>query len=80
MSSLGEVLSLVKAQQQDISDLRRQLKMYQTDQQQKMITVVNEVHQVEDRISTRLQSTLAEFSREECIQFLPCQNFSNFLF
>ncbi|RMX51313.1 hypothetical protein pdam_00004685 [Pocillopora damicornis] len=64
-SSLEELLSLLKAQQQDIYDLRKQLKTYQSDQQQKMITVVNEVHQVEERVSSKLQNALAEFSREE---------------
>ena len=34
-----------------------------------MITVVNEVHQVEERVSSKLQNALAEFSREECILF-----------
>lgn len=65
LSSLEELLSLVKAQQQDISDLRKQLKTYQSDQQQEMITVVNEVHQVEERVSSKLQTTLDDFFREE---------------
>ena len=34
-----------------------------------MITVVNEVHQVEERVSSKLHNALAEFSREECILF-----------
>lgn len=68
MSSLGELLSLVKSQQQDISELRQQLNMYQADQQQKMSAVVHEVQMLDERFSTRLGSTLAEFCREESIQ------------
>lgn len=68
LSSLGELLSLVKSQQQDISELRQQLNMYQADQQQKMSAVVHEVQRIDERVSTRLGNTLAEFSKEECIQ------------
>jgi len=69
LSSIGELLHLVKSQQQDISELRQQLNMYQADQQQRMSAVVQEVQMIEERVSTRLGNTLAEFSREECIQF-----------
>lgn len=68
LSSLGELLRLVKSQQQDISELRQQLNMYQADQQQKMSAVVHEVQRIDERVSTRLGNTLAEFSKEECIQ------------
>ena len=60
-------MSLVKAQQKDIHELRQQLNHYQSTQQQQMTTVVHEVQTVEERVSNRLQSTLAEFSKEECI-------------
>ena len=73
MSSLGELLSLVKSQQQDISELRQQLNMYQADQQQKMSAVVREVQTIDERVSTRLGNTLAEFTKEECIQLSPCK-------
>ena len=74
MSSLGELLSLVKSQQQDIIELRQHLKMYQADQQQKMSGLVHEVQLLDERVSTRLGSTLAEFSKEECIQLSPCKH------
>lgn len=73
LSSLGELLSLVKSQQQDISELRQQLNMYQADQQQKMSAVVREVQTIDERVSTRLGNTLAEFTKEECIQLSPCK-------
>ena len=73
MSSLGELLSLVKSQQQDISELRQQLNMYQADQQQKMSAVVREVQTIDERVSTRLGNTLAEFTKEECIHLSPCK-------
>ena len=73
LSSLGELLSLVKSQQQDISALRQQLNMYQADQQQKMSAVVREVQTIDERVSTRLGNTLAEFTKEECIQLSPCK-------
>ena len=73
LSSLGELLSLVKSQQQDISELRQQLNMYQADQQQKMSAVVREVQTIDERVSTRLGNTLAEFTEEECIQLSPCK-------
>ncbi|XP_078367719.1 enhancer of mRNA-decapping protein 4-like isoform X2 [Oculina patagonica] len=65
LSSLGELLSLVKSQQTEISELRQQLNLYQADQQQKMTSVMHEVQMVEERVSTRLGSTLADFSKEE---------------
>lgn len=67
LSSLGELVSLVKAQQKDIQELRQQLNLFQTTQQQKMTTVAHEVQNVEERVSSRLESSLAEFSKEECI-------------
>ena len=73
LSSLGELLSLVKSQQQDISELRQQLNMYQADQQQKMSAVVREVQTIDERVSTRLGNTLAEFTKEECIQLSQCK-------
>jgi len=63
LSSLEELLSLAKAQQREIHDLRQQLNL----QQQKMTTVAHEVQVVEEKVSKRLESTLAEFSKEECI-------------
>ena len=60
-------MSLVKAQQKDIQELRQQLNLFQTAQQQKMTTVAHEVQNVEERVSSRLESSLAEFSKEECI-------------
>lgn len=72
LSSLGELLSLVKSQQQDISELRQQLNMYQADQQQKISAVVHEVQMIDERVSTRLGNALAEFSREACIQLSSC--------
>lgn len=63
---------MVKSQQQDISELRQQLNMYQADQQQKISAVVHEVQMIDERVSTRLGNTLAEFSREACIQLSSC--------
>lgn len=58
---------MVKSQQKDIHELRQQLNLYQATQQQKMTTVAHEVQMVEERVSNRLENTLAEFSKEECI-------------
>ena len=67
LSSLGELLTLVKSQQQDIQELRQQLNLLQVAQQQNMTTIAREVQNVDERLSGRLENSLAEFSREECI-------------
>lgn len=65
LSSLGELLTLVKSQQQDIQELRQQLNLLQVAQQQNMTTIAREVQNVDERLSGRLENSLAEFSREE---------------
>ncbi|KAM7432198.1 enhancer of mRNA decapping 4 [Porites harrisoni] len=65
LSSIGELVSLVKTQQKDIQELQQRLDRYQTAQQQQMATVSNEVQMIEERVSGRLQRTLADFSKEE---------------
>ena len=67
LSSIGELVSLVKAQQKDIQELQQRLDRYQAAQQQQMTTVSNEVQMIEERVSGRLQRTLTDFSKEECI-------------
>ena len=67
LSSIGELVSLVKAQQKDMQELQQRLDRYQAAQQQQMTTVSNEVQLIEERVSGRLQRTLADFSKEECI-------------
>ena len=67
LSSIGELVSLVKAQQKDMQELQQRLDRYQAAQQQQMTTVSNEVQMIEERVSGRLQRTLTDFSKEECI-------------
>ena len=67
LSSLGELLSLVKSQQREITKLHHELMQQQADQQQKIAAVVQEVKLVEERVSNKVGTSLAEFSREECI-------------
>lgn len=66
-SSIDELLSLVKAQQKDLHDLRQQLNVLQSAQQQTMTAVAHEVQTVEERVCSRLDGSLAAFYKEECI-------------
>lgn len=74
LASLAELLSLIKSQQQDIQELRQQLNSFQVAQQQNTTAVAHEVQNVEERLSKRLENSLNDFSREECI--LPKWSYS----
>lgn len=67
LASLGELLSLIKSQQQDIQELREQLNLFQDVQQQNTTSVAREVQDVEERLGKRLENSLNDFSRDECI-------------
>lgn len=67
LASLGELLSLIKSQQQDIQELREQLDLFQDVQQQNTTAVAREVQDVEERLGKRLENSLNDFSRDECI-------------
>ena len=67
LASLGELLSLIKSQQQDIQELRQQINFFQDAQKQNTTAVAREVQDVEERLAKRLENSLNDFSRDECI-------------
>ncbi|KAL9975984.1 hypothetical protein ACROYT_G013213 [Oculina patagonica] len=72
LSSPKELLSLVRSLQTENSVLRQQLRqlthyihVYQADQKQKTASVMHDEQLVKEMVSTRLGSTLTEFSNDE---------------
>ncbi len=76
LSTLQELLSLVRSQQTEISELRQQLQQltqYQADEQRKTASIMHDVQLVKEMVTTISRSEQTEFSSEECIQFIvPC--------
>ncbi|XP_067055317.1 enhancer of mRNA-decapping protein 4-like isoform X1 [Acropora muricata] len=65
LASLGELLSLIQSQQQDIQELRQQINLFQDAQKQNTTAVAREVQDVEERLAKRLENSLNDFSRDE---------------
>ena len=71
MSTLTEILSVVQSQKSEIMELRHQLNEEHTHSRQQVATLVHEeVHALQEAVISRMNKSLAEYSKEESILFV----------
>ena len=66
--TVEQILSIVQTQQQEIMDLKQQLRQQQAFQNQAVVRMLHEeMKRIESVVTTRVQTALADHAKEESI-------------